>query len=252
MAIWTSHGLGRCSPGEADVVLLPKAFRGDGTVPGVIYCHGAGSDALSASDPVGHAGEWNLVRSLAERYPVVVADLGGPLTFANPTAMARIEDARRYLQGTWGARPGPVIMVGTSMGGLCSLNYAAAHRDRVAGVVGILPLSDLTELYTGHGGAFTPSVAAAWGVSATPPLSTLPVGADPTRKPAPLRGLRYQAWYAGSDTIVLPSTVTRLVSLMGAPATATNLGASHGHDEAAIGAVPVGQVLSFLASLPLA
>jgi pimeloyl-ACP methyl ester carboxylesterase len=248
MTTWTSHGRDRCSAGEADVVLFPRTYRADGTTLGVIYCHGGGGDALSVRDPVNRAGEWKLVHGIAERHPVVSADLGGPATFGNATAMARIEEARRYLQSTWGARPGAVALVGVSMGGLASLNFAARFPQLVTTVDGVLPLSDLRNLYDGTGGIFKPYLDTAYGlVGSLLGALGIPTDSDPAQNVPALLGLRYHAWYARNDEIVPASTVTSLVQRMGAPAVATDLG-PYVHDQAGIGAVPVDQVLAHIAS----
>jgi pimeloyl-ACP methyl ester carboxylesterase len=242
--VWSTYGAGRYAVGEGDMVLLPSGFRQDGTVRGVVYCHGAGGGALSASDPVKSAGEWALVRGIAEHYPVVVADLGGPFTFGNARAVARVDDARRYLQDQWGAAPGPVGLVGASMGGVVALNYAATHRAQVLAAVGVVPVSDLHDLYARNAGGLTPRIAAAWDLTAGDPL---PAGADPTRNAAELVGIPYDAWYAGDDTVVPASTVLRLVSLMGPAARARGVGRL-GHTQAAIGAASVPDILGFLAT----
>lgn len=243
MGVWSSYGRGRYAPDEHDVVLLPRDHRHDGTVLGVVYCHAAASDALSASDPVGRPGEWTLVRAVAERHPVVLADLGGRSTFGNPTSLARIDDARRYLQGTWGARSGPVALIGVSMGAVGALNYAAANRAHVTAAVGVLPLSDLHEIYTRGGPVdYASMIAAAWGV---PVGAALPGGADPTRNTADLVGLPYQAWYASNDHVVPAATVTNLTTLLGVRAEAIDMGAL-GHSQQAIGSPDVPRILDFL------
>lgn len=245
MGTWSTHGRGRyapSAPGEADVVLLPAGFRQDGTVPGIVYCHGAAGDALSVSDPIQRAGEWALLHGLAEHYPIVAADLGGPFTFGNATALARIEDARRYLQDTWGARPGPVAVVGVSMGGVGALNYAAAHRDHVSAAVGVVPVTDLNELYQGHSGIYTPYIAAAWGLAVG---QALPLLANPVNHVLELLGLPYQAWYASDDDVVPATTVRNLLGLLGLTGEGHDVGRL-GHTQAAIGAASVPAILTFL------
>jgi acetyl esterase/lipase len=243
VSVWTSHGTGRAAVGEQDVVLLPRGYRQDGSALGIVYCHGAAGHALSASDPVQRKGEWALVRGLAEHHPVVVADLGGPYTFGNPTTVARIASARAYLQDVWGARPGAVALVGTSMGGAGALNFAARHRDQVAAVVGVVPVCDLEELYTGHDGGYAPYIAAAWGITVG---QVLPLLANPLDNVLALLGLPLQVWYASDDDVVPPSTVDALLSLLGLGTESHDVGRL-GHTQAAIGAADVPAILAFLA-----
>lgn len=244
MSIWTSHGVGRFVAGETDVVLLPRAYRHDGTVPGVVYCHGALGSGLSASDPFARPGEWSLLRGIAERYPVVVADLGGPFTFGNATTVAAIESARRYLQTTWGAKPGKIGLVGVSMGGTGVINYAAAYRANVAAAVGVVPVCDLNELYTGHNGEYAPYIRAAWNLAVG---QALPLAANPLNNILKVLGLPYQVWYASNDEAVPVSTVLSLLSLLGLTGTKHNVGAL-GHTQEAIGAASVPTILQHLAT----
>jgi pimeloyl-ACP methyl ester carboxylesterase len=243
MSVWTSHGSGRAAAGEQDVVLLPRAYRQDGSTLGVVYCHGAGGHALSASDPVQRKGEWSLVRGLAEHHPVVVADLGGPYTFGNPTTVARIDQARTYLQERWGAKAGPVALVGTSMVAVGALNYAARHRDRVRSVVGVVPVCDLQEMYTGHDGGYAPYIAAAWGITVG---QALPLLANPLDNVLALLGLPVQLWYARDDAVAPLSTVQALLGLLGLGAEGHDVGRL-GHTQAAIAAADVPSILTFVA-----
>lgn len=244
MTLWSSHGIGRIAPGEADVVLLPSAYPQDGSAVGIVYCHASGGSALSASNPVSHPGEWTLVRSLAERYPVVVADLGGPQTFGNDLALARIGAAGGYLRTAWGARQAPMVLVGTSMGALAALSYAAAHRDDVATVVGVLPLVDLDAAYSANIAGLALAIAKAWGVPLGAPL---PERASPTHRIDALAGLPFQGWCASDDPAAPVGSVLDLVAAIGLPAEVHDLGRL-GHTNAAIAAVRVEDIIAFVES----
>jgi acetyl esterase/lipase len=243
VAIWTSHGIGRAAPDEADVVMLPATYRLDGSRPGIVYCHPADGSALNGSDPLQKPGEWRLLRGLAEYVPVAVTDLGGPVTYGNDDAVARIDGARDLL-ARFGAASGPVALVATSMGAVAALRYAAAHRDQVWAVVAVLPLVDLVGAYQDDIGDQADEIARAWGLVRLLGQK-LPAGVSPLELVDQLRGLPLQCWTASNDP-VLPSAVTAgFVAQLGPPAETHDLGPL-GHTEEAIAAVPFAAVLSYL------
>jgi pimeloyl-ACP methyl ester carboxylesterase len=242
MGIWTTYGEGRFAAGDADTTLLPTEYALDGSRPGVVYCHPSGGTALSASDPISRPGEWNLVRGLAEHYPTVVANLGGPQTFGNDLSVSRVGLARQYLQSRWGARPGPIVLVAVSMGAGAALRYAAAHPGDVAAVVAVAPLLDLDAFYSGDVDGLASLVAAAWGVSEGAPL---PATANPMHLVDELRGIAFQGWTASDDESTPAATLAAFVEALGSPAEAHALGPL-GHTEALIAAVPVAAVVSYI------
>ncbi len=130
--IRTTASSARVSAGELDSILVPTHWKKDGSLPGIIACHGAGATGQSPVN-VTLSGSYRLHRLLGKYYPIIATDLGGPQTWGNPTAQARVATCKTYLQTTMGAKTGPVILVGISMGNLTALNYA---RNNLSSVIG--------------------------------------------------------------------------------------------------------------------
>lgn len=117
--------------------------RSLGKPPVVIYHHGAGGAAQSVLTSVS---EQRILRAVAAAgYLVLVSDFGGNL-WGNQTNHAHIDDLITLGQAI-GGRPGPVALLGMSMGGGASLSFAGTHREKVACVAGILPVINLMDLY---------------------------------------------------------------------------------------------------------
>lgn len=224
-AVWSSYGLDAYHAGEAHVAVIPKGYRYDGTVRGVLFCHSRGGDATQGFLPT--ASTYAVIQAVARAgFPVLTTDLGGTDTWGNDTAIARLTEAKTYLQGAaWNAKAGTVLLLGQSMGALAMLNWARQNLASVAAAVGLVPVSDLNDVYANNRGGFAAGIDTAYGGSYV----------DSTQKalhnPAyfatlgDLAGLNYQAHYGSSDTIVIPSTVTGLVSAIGGTASAVNVGA---------------------------
>lgn len=137
LAVATSAGEGRYQGGEWDVTY--QTVTRPSRRP-LVWCHGQGGTALG--DYLGFGS--GILRHLAQNYTIVAADLGFN-TFGNDTGMARVQAAIDYLD-----LPGPVTLVGASMGACVALNYATRNPETVRAVAGIIPLVDLN-IPDGHG-----------------------------------------------------------------------------------------------------
>lgn len=111
--------------------------------PVVIYHHGAGGAAQSV---LASASEQRILRAIAAAgYLVLVSDFGGNL-WGNRANHAHIDDLITLGQAI-GGRPGPVALLGLSMGGGATLSFAGTHPEKVACVAGLLPVINLMDLY---------------------------------------------------------------------------------------------------------
>lgn len=232
------------SVGAGMTTVLPKSWRGDGTVTGVVYCHGSGQDsrAVVGFDLAGNGpavNQQHLVQQVAlAGFPVLSIDAAGN-AWGNDNAIAAVAAARAHLQTTLGAKPGKVLLVGVSMGGLTCLNWARQHRDQCAGFAGIMPVSDLQNYYANSGNAA--GVDAAYGGRYDDNVAGLTH--NPTRYTADILALPYRAWYGSADTIVPPITVTNLARAIYGQTTELP-GQVHG--ETLIGAVDPTELIAFL------
>jgi pimeloyl-ACP methyl ester carboxylesterase len=101
-----------------------------------VWCHGNNGTALGE-----HLAYGSTLNLLAQRYTVVVADLGGN-TFGNDTGVTRVGQVIDYLAAQWGSS-GRAVLVGASMGAAVALNYAVRFPEKVRTVAGIIPAVDL-------------------------------------------------------------------------------------------------------------
>ena len=239
MTLRSSMGLGRYAASEKDLfVATPTGWAGG--IRGVLFFHGAtgtGPGCVDYTVP----GTMRLLNAIAERFPVLSIDAGGPQAWGNTTARARAADGRTYLQGTWGAKSGPVLCVGESMGALLAMNYAKANPTHVAAVVGVIPVCDLNDVVSNNRGGAAANINTAYG-------GTYSEGTHgPTGNPANYAAsyaTPTRLFYASDDTTVISSTVTAFAAAAQS-VTASSLGAL-GHTEAAVDAVPRPTVLDFL------
>jgi pimeloyl-ACP methyl ester carboxylesterase len=96
-----------------------------GRGPTVVLVHGLGS----------RIGHWlPTARHLARDHRVVLVDLPGHGATAMPTPFS-LEAAVRSLSGALAEEPGPVVLVGHSLGGLVAAQAALDHPDRVRALV---------------------------------------------------------------------------------------------------------------------
>lgn len=148
------HRFGVTNGSDNSVLCLPREWKGDGTKTAVLFLVGLNDTALNSVYDT--AKGQPLIDALVNAgYPVLITDLGAGSTgnspqWGNSVAMARVTANRTYMQATVGAKSGPVIIGGFSMGGLGSLNWAAANPTLVAALFGICPVTDL-QLFRGAG-----------------------------------------------------------------------------------------------------
>jgi pimeloyl-ACP methyl ester carboxylesterase len=150
--------------------------------------------------------------------------------WGNDAAVADIDTARVFL-GTLGCATDKVLLVGASMGVVDALNYARAHPDRVAAIVGMIPGSDVNDLRDNNrAGTTQAAINTAWGLaggstSATVPL---PARANPTDD---------------ANAALIASAGARIAKI-GAAATAID--SVTGHSDATVGKTPTDEVVRTL------
>lgn len=235
----SEQGADRYAAGEQDVYLADNAQWATG-VRGALYLHGANADHAACRD-YANLGELHLVNAVAELFPVLSIDAGGPTAMGNDTAIARIGDAVSYLQGARGAKAGKVILIGSSMGVLGALNYARANPTKVAAVLGVIPAIDLHDIVVNDRAGLAAAANASYGGT----YSELTHG--PMHNPASYAAfftVPTRLYYASDDAAAIPSAALAFTAAC-TSARAFSLGAL-GHTQAAIDAVPRAEVLRWL------
>jgi hypothetical protein len=234
-----SLSTGRATAALLDTVTVPRIRVSRAPV---IYLGGAASDASEAMGANASApSARRVVEQVADHGFTVVSPTVTTL-WGNSTCASRINDALTLARSaTWGATSGKAILIGSSHGVACTLNYAVANPTLVAAIVGIIPAVDLEAIRTSDVMSLRAGIDTAWGVVYP---AALPTAAQPPSNVAALSAIPTLLFYATNDTV--SENVVTFAGNIGA--TLISLGAL-GHTDAAIAAVPVTRILNFLDSI---
>lgn len=175
--------------------------------------------------------------------PFLQCDFGGPLTFWNDTALARLHEAVLWLEARWALTDG-VVLLGHSMGSGLALTYAADHPEHVAALALAWPATDLEYL---HANGYGAEIDAAYGSNANY-LAALP-GHDPKQRAATgdLDGVSITGLVSSDDTTVgVDSWDAFLGDFVGSPTPETYELGAVGHGDPAD--VPTSVVMAAVAS----
>lgn len=236
-----SVGSGRVATGELDEIWTPRTLRSGKC--GVVMCHGSGNPQ-NFVDPTNQPSSLKLAAALASAgMPLIAGDFGGQ-AWGNDTVVSRIDSAWAVLKARFPSmRTDKLCLLGGSMGGAAVARYSQLHPERVAAVVGLIPLWDLTAFYTANVGGKQPEIAGAWGVTAP---AALPSSADIATNAHLAAGIPTLAGYSTVDTTVLPAWVTAYTTAVGGTAIITD--STYGHSDQAVGGMPISTVGEFLAA----
>lgn len=238
-----SLSAGRVQSGEYDQIILPRVQRPN-RYP-VVLCHGAQGSTLNATQPAALPGQFTLAEALwATGVSGINADWGGASTWGNDTTVTRVE-AGRVLMGSYGCDNSKVVLVGISMGFLTAMSYARAHPTRVAGLVGVVPVTNPVDIYSNNRNGFRTEIGTAWGVTYPTPLPTRANPSDAANL-AITAGLPCRLYYSTADTICLPSLLDSFASAL--PATKVVIDTSAGHTDGVIGLASGSEIGSYARS----
>lgn len=221
-----TYKLSRIQAAETDQVWIPTARR-DADKYGVVLLHGA-----TAPNQYADHTRWGSAtlpaRLAAAGIPCIAGQMGGD-TFANDTALARIDAAITQLSTLAEIPSSKVHLIGVSMGAAAGVRYASTYPSKVASFTGIIPLSSIINTYTNDVAGLRASIGTAWGVTYP---TALPAGADLVTLSAAMTAIPSRLYYSDPDTSVPVADVTALGTAMGADV--VSLGTALGHTEAGI------------------
>lgn len=187
---------------EGHVEILPK-FAPSVPKRGVMFVHGAGSDSLYCISPTGK--QSTVTNSIVDAGHVGVAqDVGGPATWGNSTAVGAMTTVYNHLIARPGVKDDKVFLMFGSMGGITSLNWAAANPTKVAGIMGVIPVINPNDIKTNNRWNYGPEINAAYGgnyVEATYGANYNPRTMANTSKYA---GIPMLFFYGLTDDLCLP------------------------------------------------
>lgn len=142
---------------EGYTLLMNRLTERNGSAPGAIFCHGATADHASV---VFHPPAVELAR---RGFIVMGIDAGGVHTWGNDASLAKVTSARTWLQSTGLAAPGPVILLGGSMGSIVALNWARANPTLVYCLELALPIVNVENVRAADRLGFASDIEAAYG-----------------------------------------------------------------------------------------
>lgn len=240
--VTSSRRSGAVASSVEHLLMVPSGFAGDGTKMGIVYLHGATGTSRQMVDGVSQAGLKALLLAVAQAgYPVLGVSTGD--TWGNDTAMTRIDAAKTYLQTTVGAKAGSIAVMGGSMGGANVLNWCKRNLASVACAVGLVPVSDISDIHTNNRGSLASNINGAYSGGWSE--ATYGAARNPVTFAAAgdLAGLKYQAWAGASDSICLKATVQSVVTSIGGTAEYNEVAGEH---TPAVAAIPPASVVAFL------
>jgi dienelactone hydrolase len=238
-------GVGRAVAGQEDFYAAPlRAWQNPGTAQGVIICHGFIGDLVATPSAVGLAFEYSigvpLFNHLREQFAYAEGDFSND-AWGNDTAIANVETMRSWMQSSMGAKSGKVALVGISMGGLTALNYAMAHPENVACVVGLIPAVNLQALLSNPAG--TDSINAAYGGtyddSRDGPMH------NPVVYASDFPNVPVHLYYSTADTGVLPQYAEQFIANC-PTAQGTAVSTTLDHSNAAVAAADMNDIVKFI------
>lgn len=226
--------------GETSVKLTPK-FPFQPEMPGVAFVHGAGSGATYLLDPYGRQAIKTL--RIGSRYPAISGDMGGDQTWGNDLSITRLGG---YLT-TLANRPDAnnnYALVGDSMGGLISLNYAAQAATKPKAMVLTIPVINPEDIRANNRSGYASLINAAYGGAYNE--GTMGASKNPytMRDAAKLKNIPMLIFYGANDQLCLPTFATGFIA--SDPEYRTGIALPYGHEEAAYSNVNHTLVMEFL------
>jgi pimeloyl-ACP methyl ester carboxylesterase len=223
----TSWGSGRARVGDNDLVLGPVGAPQSTT--GVVFCHAQSHTTATMIAPNGgRPNAWALMQAIAAQFPTIVSDQAGD-NVANDTGITAVGGCVTFLQGAASpsrAKGGKVLLVGVSMGFALACAWARQNLSAVAGIVGVLPLVDVGDVYTRNWNGLASVVDAAYGGAWA--QATHGPAHDPmvfaAELDVPIR------LFAASDDPGATLAAANTFAEVAPQGTVTNLGAIGGHD----------------------
>lgn len=239
----TSYDIGliAAAPTESSVKITPKIHAG--TKPGAMYIHGAGSNSDYCIVPT--ANQSLLTQAVTGAgYYGWSHDNGGVATWGNDLSIGRISAGWTVQKGAMPVDNNKVVLISASMGGLNALAWAAQNASKVACIVSVIPVINLTDIHTNNRGGYAASINSAYGGA----YSQATYGA--THNPMTMatagafNGIPMLFYYGLTDTLCLPAETQAFAAAVGPSVQLISV--PSGHDLTSYGSVDPAVVTSFI------
>lgn len=162
MTIRSYYGSNRVTVGDRDAFFASPDTVGQ---PGVIWCHAYTHTTETLLNPRGRPYSWRAIQQIAREYPLVISDQAED-NWGNVAGAMTVADGIFALQSAalpTKAAQGPVTLVGTSMGFTTACVYARTQPSAIKGIVGVLPLVDMNDIYNRNWNGSVAAIDLAYG-----------------------------------------------------------------------------------------
>lgn len=207
MAHFSEMSIGKYVAGEKCLQFTP---RHNDPKPGILFVHGAGSDADYNLDTYGR----HAVRTMriVDEYPALSADFGGKQTWGNAAATNAIG---QYLN-VFNNRPDVVTneyaLIADSMGGINALNYAAGALVKPKAIVLVIPVLNPEDIRANNRTGYASLVNAAYGGTYNESTQGSTRNPHTMRAMAKLKNIPTLIFYGLTDTTCLPQFATDYIA----------------------------------------
>lgn len=212
---------------EGICIVTDRRYQADYTKYPVILTHGFGGDHMSTM-PKDQFLFPPVVSLLDAGFLVLGIDGGGPFNgpsnWGADVPIQRIADAIFYAQLALGSKTGGAMILGSSMGTLSGLSYAARNPTIVKAACFCYPAVDLASIYAT--GVYTSSINTAYG-SAAAYTAALPTH-NPIAQVATTKDIPTLLYYSTDDPITFPARVAAYQALTNMTRTVSLGAVGHG------------------------
>lgn len=215
----------------------------DGSRHGVLFAHGSGDKSTFCLDR-GYGLPALTHRIVDAGHAGFSGDNAGPTTWGNQASIDAFNVGVAKLEAA-GAAPGKVAIVAASMGAAVAFNWAARNPSKVACLVAIIPVVNLTDIVSNNRMGWAPMVSAAYG-------SWSEAARGPAFNPATqaanglLAGIPMLLFYGTADAGCVPAQTMAFASNVGPSAQLVPMPFTH--EVAAYNAVDHDMVVDFITS----
>lgn len=235
----TEYSVGTVVPGEGALMIRPKFKQ---SRQGVMFVHGAGSDATYCIRPEGKQAELTQLVA-ADGFTAYSGDNGGPQTWGNVTAIARMGSGQAYLQGQ-GVKGDKIALVSASMGGLVSLNWAAQNKAKVSCIVSVIPVINVTDIHTNNRGGSAAAINAAYSGGWSQATYGAVHNPRTLASAGKFSGIPMLIFYGLTDTLCVPAETEAFAASVGSSVELVAM--PSGHDFTSYGLADHPRIIEFL------
>lgn len=237
----SSFNVGTVYASEQVIDITPK-FPYASVMKGVSYVHGAGSNADYCLSTLGNQAARTF--TVSTRYPAIAGDNGGQSTWGNDLSITRLGGNLTRLQARSDVHDSDYALVGDSMGGIVSLNYAAQATVKPKAIVMVIPVINPEDIRANNRSGYAASINAAYGGAYNEATMGATKNPYTMRSAAKLAGIPMLIFYGLTDTLCLPTFTQQFGAAD--PSKRTLVSLPTGHDFDTYNAVNHEMILNFL------